>query len=432
MRKKIAFQTFGCKLNFAETSQIARQFADEGFEIVDNKETADYYVINSCTVTSIAEKKCKTAIRSVKSRNPDIKIAVIGCFSELKASELNEMEEVNYIIGNSDKNRIVELIKNEENTIDKSCNGFNFVPVSKTKNFIPSYSLGDRTRSFLKIQDGCDYFCSYCAIPLARGRSRSDTIENTVKSVHDIAKSSIKEIVLTGVNIGDFGKNNNQSFYQLIKELDKVKDIERFRISSIEPDLLTDVIIGFVAGSERFLPHFHIPLQSGNNIILKLMKRHYNRELFAERVFKIQEMMPFACIAADVIVGFPGETDDYFDDTYTFIDSLPVSYLHVFTYSERPNTKSIMLGNKIPMNIRRDRSRKLQMLSDNKKHLFYTQNIGTKRKVLFESDIQKGFIYGFTENYIRVKTQKNTELINKIVDVELNDLTEEGVFKVII
>lgn len=428
MKKRVAFKTFGCKLNFAETSQIARQFANDGFIIVDEKEVADYYIINSCTVTSISEKKCKTAIRSVKFKNPEAKVAVIGCFSELKATELCEMEEVSFIVGNSDKHKIFELIKENEKNNQETCFNQTFKPVLKNKDFIPSYSLGDRTRSFLKIQDGCDYYCSYCTIPLARGRSRSDTIENTVKLANEIANSGIKEIVLTGVNIGDYGKNNNQNFLQLINQLDQIKNVERFRISSIEPDLLTDDIINFVANSNKFLPHFHIPLQSGNNKILGLMNRHYKRELFAERIFKIKDLMPYACIAADVIVGFPGETDEYFADTYNFIESLPISYLHVFTYSERPNTKSIEFENKIPVRLRRERSKELQKLSDIKKHDFYRQNIGKKRKVLFESDIQKGYILGFTENYIRVKTPVNLNLINKIVEVELNEMLTEGVF----
>jgi len=432
VKKRVAFKTFGCKLNYSETSQIARQFANEGFEIVDEREIADYYIINSCTVTSISEKKCKTAIRSAKIRNPEAKIAVIGCFSELKANELNKMEEVNFVIGNADKHNILEHIHYNENIITESCHNQAFTPVSKNTPFVPSYSLGDRTRSFLKIQDGCDYCCSYCTIPLARGNSRSDTIENTVKLANEIAKKGIKEIILTGVNIGDFGKKNNQNLYQLINELENVQNIERFRISSIEPDLLTDNIIQFVANSKKFLPHIHIPLQSGNNTILKLMKRHYKRELFADRISKINDLLPLACIAADVIVGFPNETDEYFKDTKEFIESLPISYLHVFTYSERPSTKSIHFENKVPIYIRRERSKELQKLSDKKKNDFYQQNFGYKRKVLFESDIHDGYIFGFTENYIRVKTPLNLNLINKIVEVELKDFLAESVYKVII
>lgn len=434
VRKKVAFKTFGCKLNYAETSQIARRFADEGYEIVDNTSKADFYIINSCTVTSISEKKCRTAIRTAKMKNPDLEIAVIGCFSELKSNELNKMEEVSYVLGNADKHKILEFIQSNEGQLTKSsCHNKFFSPIVKNDIFIPSYSSGDRTRSFLKIQDGCDYFCSYCTIPLARGRSRSDTVENTVSLANEIAQKGIKEIVLTGVNIGDFGKRNNQSFYQLITTLENnVEGVERYRISSIEPDLLSDEIITFVARSKKFLPHFHIPLQSGNNKVLELMKRHYKRELFAERILKIKELMPYACIAADVIVGFPYESDEYFEDTYKFIENLPLSYLHVFTYSERPNTKSIQLENKIPINIRRQRSNELQKLSDRKKNDFYSQNLGSKRKVLFESDIQNGYIFGFTENYIRVKTSKNLNLINQIVEVALDELLEEGIFKIIV
>ncbi len=425
--KKVAFQTFGCKLNFAETSQLSRQFIENGFEIVDSKENADVYVINTCTVTSIAEKKCKTAIRAAIKRNSDAKVAVIGCFSQLKADEIQEIEGVDIIVGNNEKHKLLEMLINRENT-HEHCAYSGVKQMDRNDEFVPSYSSGDRTRSFLKIQDGCDYFCTYCAIPFARGRSRSDIIENIVKSAQKIASEGLKEIILTGVNIGDFGKQNNESFFELIQALDKVQSIERYRISSIEPDLLTDEIIEFVSKSTKFLPHFHIPLQSGSNKILKLMKRHYQRELFADRISKIKELMPHCCIAADVITGFPNETDEDFQDAYQFIESLPISYLHVFTYSERPDTIAAKLEGKVPVYIRRERSKQLQLLSDQKKHDFYMQNIGSTKKVLFESDIHHGFIYGFTDNYIRVKTKSNSELINKVVIVSLSEMDNEGVF----
>ncbi len=428
MNKKVAFQTFGCKLNFAETSQISRQFIENGFEIADSKENADVYVINTCTVTSIAEKKCKTAIRAAIKRNPNAKVAVIGCFSQLKADEIQEIEGVDIIVGNNEKHKLLEMIISRENTTEDNYVYCDVKQMEKNDAFVPSYSSGDRTRSFLKIQDGCDYFCTYCAIPFARGRSRSDTIENVVKSAQAIADEGLKEIIFTGVNIGDFGKQNKETFYQLIQALDKVQGIERYRISSIEPDLLTDEIIEFVSKSEKFLPHFHIPLQSGSNKILKLMKRHYQRELFADRVNKIKALIPYCCIAVDVITGFPGETDEDFQDAYQFIESLPISYLHVFTYSERPGTIAAKLEGKVPINIRRERSKQLQMLSDKKKHDFYIQNKGSVRKVLFESDIHHGFIYGFTGNYIRVKTKSNKELINKVAEISLKKMDAEGVF----
>lgn len=430
MIKKVAFQTFGCKLNFAETSQLSRQFIEKGYEIADFKETADVYVINTCTVTAIAEKKCKTAIRSAINRNPDAKIAVIGCFSQLKADAIREIEGVDIIVGNNNKHKLLEMINDSMFNTEENCAYCDVRQMEKNDAFVPSYSLGDRTRSFLKIQDGCDYFCTYCAIPFARGRSRSDTIENIVKSAVQIAGEGIKEIILTGVNIGDFGKQKGENFFQLIKALDQVEGIERYRISSIEPDLLTNEIIEFVATSKKILPHFHIPLQSGSNKILKMMKRHYQRELFADRIYRIKQLMPDCCIAADVITGFPCETDEDFLDAYQFIESLPISYLHVFTYSERPDTIAAKLEGKVPVNIRRERSKDLQTLSDKKKHEFYLQNIDSTRKVLFESDIHNGYIFGFTDNYIRVKTKNNSDLVNKVAEVKLDSLDIDGVFVV--
>jgi threonylcarbamoyladenosine tRNA methylthiotransferase MtaB len=428
LNKKVAFQTFGCKLNFAETSQISRQFQENGYEVADFKDTADVYVINTCTVTSIAEKKCKTAIRAAIKRNPEAKVAVVGCFSQLKAEEIQEIEGVDIIVGNNEKYKLFELISNRKLNNDSNCAYCDVKQMEKSDAFVPSYSSGDRTRSFLKIQDGCDYFCTYCAIPFARGRSRSDTIENIVKSAEQIAAEGLKEIILTGVNIGDFGKLNNENFLQLIQALDRVEGIARYRISSIEPELLSDDIIKFVATSAKFLPHFHIPLQSGSNKILKLMKRHYQRELFAGRISAIKAIMPDSCIAADVICGFPGETDADFQDTFDFIKSLPISYLHVFTYSERPDTIAAKLEGNVAVNIRRERSKQLQRLSDQKKHEFYLQNKGKIKKVLFESDIHHGFIFGFTDNYIRVKIKTDKALINKVQEVSLKELDEDEVF----
>ncbi len=427
-RKKVAFKTFGCKLNFSETSAISRKFKHNGFDVVDFKDKADIYVINSCTVTANAEKKCKAAIRQSNRRNPDAKIAVIGCLSQLIPDELKKFHQVDFVLGSNEKFNLLDCIKNIENS-DKAAQKYVFTnKISEITGFIPSYSSGYRTRSFLKIQDGCDYYCSYCIIPYARGHSRSDTIANSTKLAKEIAKKGIKEIVLTGVNIGDFGKNNNENFYELICELDKIEGIERYRISSIEPDLLYDEIIDFVAGSKKFLPHFHIPLQSGSNKILNLMHRKYNRELFAGRVDKIKLLMPHSCIAADVIVGFPGESDNDFIDTYNFIESIDITYAHVFSYSERPGTLAQKLPDKISNKIIKKRSRELQNLSAKKKKYFYQQNINRSFKVLFESDMDNGFMHGFTENYIKVKTKYNPKLINQIILVELKNLDEDNVY----
>ncbi|MCK4570295.1 MAG: tRNA (N(6)-L-threonylcarbamoyladenosine(37)-C(2))-methylthiotransferase MtaB, partial [Bacteroidales bacterium] len=391
--KRIAFQTFGCKLNFAETSTIARQMKEEDYEVVAHKEEADIYVINSCTVTANAEKKCRAAIRQAKRRNPDARVAVIGCFSQMKEDDLSRMEEVDLVIGNEEKFMLNDYLK--DNSYAGACHSF-VGNISKSDVFAPSWSSGDRTRSFLKIQDGCDYFCTYCTIPFARGRSRSATIADTVKSANEIASIGMREIILTGVNIGDFGKPNAESFFDLIKELDKVEGIDRIRISSIEPDLLNEEIISFMDRSDKFLPHYHIPLQSGSDKVLKLMKRKYAREVFAQKVKEIKRHMPHACVAADVIVGFPGETGEDFRATYDFLKELEISYLHVFTYSERPGTKAASLEGKLSNNEKHERSRILHELSDIKKAAFYKQNIGSSRQVLFESDNSNGYMHGFT------------------------------------
>lgn len=426
---KVAFHTLGCKLNYAESSSLERKFKEQGFEVVDFKEKADVYVINTCTVTSLAEKKCRNSIRQAAINNPEAKIAVIGCFSQLRPEEIRQIEGVDYVLGNADKHKLLDYLLQDENRSYVPCVQMDVLPIDDVKEFIPSYSVGNRTRSFLKIQDGCDYFCTYCAIPFARGRNRSQNIEFTVEKAKEVAALGVKEVVLTGVNIGEFGTQHQESFFQLIQQLDKIEGIERYRISSIEPNLLSDEMLDFVAKSRSFLPHFHIPLQSGNNKILALMKRRYTRELFTSRIKKIKELMPDACIAADVIVGFPGETDEDFRDTYSYIQSLPVSYLHVFTYSERPDSYALKLPDKAPMDIRRERSRILQQLSDQKKNAFYKENEQTLHSVLWESDNEKGIMSGFTENYIRVCTPFKNELVNTITKVRLTKLTKENEYE---
>jgi len=427
MKKKIAFSTFGCKLNFAETSEISRNIQKKNFELVDYKEFADVYVINTCTVTANADKKCKTAIKQALHRNPKAKIAVMGCLSQLKALEISEIDGVDLVLGNTDKFLLPDFLdnlnKNEHAEI------YNH-DILKEAQFIPSYSITSRTRSFFKIQDGCDYFCTYCAIPFARGRSRNDTIANTIKIANEIGQTKIKEVVLTGINIGDFGKHHNESFYQLITQLEKVNGIERYRISSIEPDLLTNEIIGFVNNSVKFMPHFHIPLQSGNNRILKLMHRKYPRELFAERVIKIKELMPDCCVACDVIVGFPSETNEEFNDTLQFLGQLDISYIHVFTYSPRPNTLALKIDEKVSEKEKKTRSQLLHQLSEEKKLTFYKSNIGKTVKVLWESDVQNGFMFGFTDNYIRVKTTYDPSLVNEIKTIRLENMDSDGIFLV--
>jgi threonylcarbamoyladenosine tRNA methylthiotransferase MtaB len=424
-RKRIAFQTFGCKLNFAETSTIARQMKEEGFEVVGYREQAEVYVIHSCVVTAQAEKKCRAAIRQARKRNPSSTVAVMGCFAQMKEGELMKMPEVDLLLGSEEKFMLKDYLKDE--TVGRACHT-HVGDISHSATFTPSWSTGDRTRSFLKVQDGCDYFCTYCTIPFARGRSRSATIAGTIATTREIAATGMKELILTGVNIGDFGKPHGESFFGLMKELDKVEGIDRIRISSIEPDLLNDEMIAFVAASKRFLPHFHIPLQSGSDRMLDSMKRKYRREVFASRVQEIKRHMPHACIAADVIVGFPGETEEDFRDTWHFLDVLPVSYMHVFTYSERPGTKAVTLDGKVCASDKRDRSRRLHELSDRKKALFYKENTGRMARVLFESDNTGGWMHGFTENYIRVKTRYDQELVNRVVELRLEALDETGDF----
>jgi threonylcarbamoyladenosine tRNA methylthiotransferase MtaB len=423
--KRIAFQTFGCKLNFAETSTIARQMKEDGYKVVEYKENADVYVINSCVVTGNAEKKCKAAIRQAKRRNPDARVAVIGCFSQMKEEEISMMEEVDLIIGNEEKFALKDYLKNESYT--GACHSF-VGDINKSDVFIPSWSGGDRTRSFLKIQDGCDYFCTYCTIPFARGRSRSASIADTMKTAKEVAATDMREIILTGVNIGDFGKPHGEIFFDLLKELDNLDGIDRIRISSIEPELLTEEMIAFMTASDKFLHHFHIPLQSGSDKVLEAMKRKYRREVFAQRIKEIKVHMPHACIAADVIIGFPGETDEDFQDTYDFLESLDISYMHVFTYSERPGTKAALIPDKVNNKQKRERSRILHELSDRKKAVFYKENIGSTWPVLFESDNSNGFMHGFTGNYLKVKTAFREDFINEIIPVKLDMLDSDGTF----
>jgi threonylcarbamoyladenosine tRNA methylthiotransferase MtaB len=423
----IAFHTLGCKLNFAESSDLARRFSVHGYNQVDFKQKADVYVLNTCTVTQIAEKKCRNAIRQAHTLNPNAIIAVIGCFSQLNPEAIEAIEGVDIILGNDDKHKLVDYVLNHNKTNTPSNKVFD---ISRLKTFYTSYSSDDRTRSFLKVQDGCDYFCTYCAIPHARGRSRNEDIETIVSCAKELAKEGKKEVVLTGVNIGDFGKSTNETFLELIKRLDEIEQIQRYRISSIEPNLITEEIIDFCAKSRAFLPHFHIPLQSADNKILKLMHRKYERELFAQRVNYIKEKMPHAFVAADVIVGFPQETKEDFLSTYQFIESLPLAFLHVFTYSERPNTIAAKMEGKVPISERRERSKELQKLSIEKKNFFYENNQGYKGKILWESDNENGMMFGFSENYIRVGRKFEEKYINQITEEELTQLdTSKQYFK---
>jgi len=419
-RKRIAFHTLGCKLNFSETSTISRQFGVDDFEVVDFGEQADFYVVHTCSVTAIAEKKCKTAIKQAHRRNPEAQVAVIGCAVQANPEMFSNMEGVSWVFGNQDKFKLGEIIKSQGDENHLYGHHESFVSeINKTKEFIPSYSMGDRTRSFFKVQDGCDYFCTYCSIPFMRGRSRSESVANTMRVAREIAATELKEIILTGVNIGDFGRQNNESFIDLLQQLADLKGIERIRISSIEPELLNDDIIKLVSVSSRLLPHFHIPLQSGSDKILQLMKRKYLRNVFAERVKRIKELMPDACIAADVIVGFPGETSEDFEDAYQFIKNTDITYLHIFTYSERPGTKALQMEGKVDEREKRRRSQLIHELSEIKKKEFYIRQIGKTEQVLWESDNIKGLMHGFTGNYVKVATPYNKVLINQITPVKI-------------
>ncbi len=421
--KKVAFHTLGCKLNFSETSAIQRLFQEQGYQKVDFKEPSDIYVINTCSVTANADKECKLIVKSALTVSPEAYVVVVGCYAQLKPEEIANIEGVDLVLGASEKfkllNYLTDLSKKSKAEV-YSCE------IEEANFFVDAYSFGDRTRVFLKAQDGCDYSCSFCTIPLARGSSRSDTIENTVKNARNVAKDNVKEIVLTGVNLGDFKTAKKESFYDLVQALDNVEGIERFRISSIEPNLLKDETIAFVSQSKRFVPHFHIPLQSGSNKILRAMRRRYLRELYSDRVATIKQHMPHCCIGVDVIVGFPGETDEDFLETYQFLNELDISYLHVFTYSERDNTDAIHLKDSVPVNIRRKRNKMLRILSAKKLRSFYEKHLGETRLVLFEADHKEGFMHGFTDNYIKVKTPHNPTLINQLRMVSLKEIDEKG------
>lgn len=429
--KTVAFHTLGCKLNFSETSAIGRLMVEKGFLKVDFSKPADVYVINTCSVTENADKECKQIVKSALRNNPEAFIAVVGCYAQLKPHEISGIEGVDVVLGAAEKFKLLNYINlSEKNTQTQIYN----CEITEVVSFVDAYSVGDRTRSFLKVQDGCDYSCTFCTIPLARGKSRSNTIENVITNAKTIAKSGVKEIVLTGVNIGDFGyrkeiapgKKREHNFLDLIKELDKINEIERFRISSIEPNLLKDEIISFVASSERFMPHFHIPLQSGNNELLKKMKRRYLRELYSDRVAKIKDLIPNCCIGVDVIVGFPGETEELFLDTYSFINGLDISYLHVFTYSERDNTEAATMENPVPSVDRKRRNKMLRILSAKKLRQFYQEQLSRTESVIFENENKNGFMYGFTKNYVKVKFPYSGELINKPLSVVLDSFDEEG------
>lgn len=431
--KTVAFHTLGCKLNFSETSTIARNLKDSGYQKVEFTDPANVYVINTCSVTANADKECRTIVKNAMKANPEGFVVIVGCYAQLKPQEIAEMEGVDLVLGAAEKFNIAEYLDDlnkKEETIVHSCE------IEEADFYVGSYSIGDRTRAFLKVQDGCDYKCTYCTIPLARGISRSDTVENVIKNANEIAERGIKEIVLTGVNIGDYGKGefgnkkHEHTFFELVQELDQVETIERIRISSIEPNLLKNETIDFVSKSNRFVPHFHIPLQSGNDEILKKMKRRYLSNLYLDRVTKIREVMPHACIGVDVIVGFPGETEELFMETYNFINELPISYLHVFTYSERDNTEAIDFEGVVDQGERKRRNKMLRILSEKKRQAFYQSQLGSTQKVLWEHDNKDGKMFGFTENYVKVQTEFNPEFINQTHLVDLVRINHNGIVEV--
>lgn len=435
MHKTAAYHTLGCKLNFAETSTIARQLKGAGYQKVEFDEKADVYVINTCSVTDNADKECKFHIKRAMKANPEGLVVVIGCYAQLKPDEIANIEGVDLVLGAKEKFNVLSYLED----LSKSDKGIvHSCEVGEANTFIGSYSAGDRTRAFLKVQDGCDYKCTYCTIPMARGVSRSDTIENIIKNAQEISERGIKEIVLTGVNIGDYGKGefgnkrHEHTFLDLITELDKIKGIERIRISSIEPNLLKDEAIELVANSRSFVPHFHIPLQSGSDDILKKMKRRYLTKLYTDRINKIRETIPHCAIGVDVIVGFPGETEEYFLDTYRFLNQLPISYLHVFTYSERSNTEASDMEGSVPVSERKRRNKMLRILSEKKKREFYESQLGKKLPVLWEDEEKNGLMFGFTENYIRVQKPYDKNSSNTIELVTLDKIEADGSVSVIL
>lgn len=428
MQKSVAFYTLGCKLNFSETSTIGRSLSAEGYKKVDFHEGADVYVINTCSVTDNADKKCKKIVKEALRHNPNAFVTVIGCYAQLKPQEIANIEGVDLVLGAAEKFNISDYIgeaKKLETAIVKEGK------IKEVLDYHASYSIGDRTRTFLKVQDGCDYFCSFCTIPLARGASRSDTIANVVKQAKEIVAQGTKEIVLTGVNTGDFGSGTTENFYQLLQALDEVEGLARLRISSIEPNLLTDEIISFVANNSKcVVPHFHIPLQSGSDQLLKSMRRKYDTSLYRSRIEKIKTLMPQACIGVDVIIGYPGETDELFLETYNFLNQLDISYLHVFTYSERVNTTAQKLPGKVPMKTRNERSKMLHILSDKKRRFFYEQQLHKKFPVLWEAENDQDIMYGFTSNYVKVQTHYDPSLVNEIMEVQLEQITDDMLVKV--
>jgi threonylcarbamoyladenosine tRNA methylthiotransferase MtaB len=429
--KKVAFYTLGCKLNYSETSTISRMFEAKGYEKVAFEQNPDIFIINTCSVTDNADKKCKKIVKEAKKISPDSYVTIIGCYAQLKPKEIADIEGVDAVLGAAEKFRLIELLdgfaKEQETKVLAS-------EIQYANTFNNAYSMHDRTRTFLKVQDGCNYGCAFCTIPLARGKSRSDSMENILRSAREIAATEVKEVVLTGVNIGDFGiqeGRRKEKFEDLVIALDDIEGIERFRISSIEPNLLTNEIIEFVSTSKRFVPHFHIPLQSGSNTILRSMGRRYLRELYEDRVNKIKTLMPHCCIGVDVIVGFPGETDALFLETYNFLNELDISYLHVFTYSERANTRAVEMDGVIPMKKRNERSKMLRILSEKKRRKFYEENLGKNFTVLFEDDVENGQMHGFTENYIRVAAKYDPLLVNELKTVSLSEINEKGAVEVI-
>ena len=428
----VAFQTLGCKLNFSETSTLARKFVAAGYERVPFEMKADVYVINTCSVTDNADKKFKSLARQTRQRNPNAYLIAVGCYAQLQPEELAKEDSVDLVLGAKEKFDIISYLTDlsrPEQTQVHACS------IEETDTYVGSYAIGERTRAFLKVQDGCDYKCTYCTIPQARGISRSDTLENIISQAKEIVRQNIKEIVLTGVNIGDYGKGefgnkkHEHTFLELVQALDEVEGIDRFRISSIEPNLLSEELINFVAASKRFVPHFHIPLQSGNNEILGQMRRRYQRELYVDRVNQIKRLMPDACIGVDVIVGFPGESDQHFLDTYSFLVDLPVSYLHVFSYSERPNTPAASMQNQVPKAVRQKRSKMLRGLSAKKRHAFYESQLQKTKNILFEAENKEGYIQGFTENYVKVRMPWDPAFQNQTLKATLSEIDQKGMVR---
>lgn len=423
MPHTVAFYTLGCKLNFAETSTISRQLMDKGFEKVEFTSGADMYVINTCSVTDHADRKCKKVVNEVLRYNPKAYIVIVGCYAQLKPEEIAAIPGVDMVLGAAEKFNLIEhlhsLVK-EENAIVKNA------PIKEVNTFVPGFSEGDRTRTFLKVQDGCDYFCTFCTIPLARGQSRSATVKETIARVKEIAKDGIKEVVLTGVNLGDFGINHGETFFDLVKELDQIETIDRYRISSIEPNLLSNDIIHFVSKSKKFVPHFHIPLQSGEDELLQRMRRKYDSNLYKERINYIFEVMPNCSIGVDVIIGFPGETEEMFQTTYDFLKDLEVSYLHVFPYSNRGNTTANKMKDQVPVKVRMERSERMRILGEKLKQAFYRKNEQTEHVVLFELEERNGMMHGFTENYIKVRAPYDPLQTNELVNMKLNSVNTDG------